>query len=128
MKRMLLFIDDNTSLLHLLSRSFSEYFEVKGFHSSEDAMQYIENNFNNLDIILSDYKMPDYNGIQLLQKAKDLNSSTVRILFTGYADLDDVRSGTEVYDALINKNLLKETAEIIKVINQVGEKNVRYIK
>lgn len=122
MKRLLLFIDDNTTLLSLLSRSFSEYYNVVGFARSDDAMHYMETNIDKLDIILSDYKMPSYNGMQILRRAKELKSNTVRILFTAYGELEDVVKGKDVYTELVDKNLLKDTKEILKVIQQASEK------
>jgi len=116
---MLLFVDDNKSLLHVLSRSFSEHYDVVGFSNSGDAIEYMSEHEDKLDIILSDYKMPNFNGIQVLEKAKQTKTETIRILLTGYVDIDDIRVGKPAYDVLIDKNTLKDTQEIIKIIKDI---------
>jgi len=40
------------------------------------------------DLILADYKMPGITGVELLTKAKEIWPRTIRILVTGFSDLD----------------------------------------
>ncbi|MEE9524348.1 MAG: response regulator, partial [Thermodesulfovibrionales bacterium] len=42
----------------------------------------------NVDVVLSDIRMPNISGIDLLKKINDYNSDVPVILMTGYADLD----------------------------------------
>ena len=43
-----------------------------------------------VDIILTDQRMPDMTGLELLKKAKELSPDTLRILMSGYSDIDIV--------------------------------------
>ena len=70
--------------------------DIKTFNSPFDALKFIKQ--NEVQVILSDFLMPDMNGIEFLTEAKAINPDTTMILLTGYAD--------------------KENA--IKAINEVG--------
>ncbi len=72
------------------------YTNVNAFNFPAEAIDYISK--NNVDLIISDFFMPQINGIELLGKAKEANPGTTLILLTGYAD--------------------KESA--IKAINEIG--------
>ena len=71
-------------------------YQVVTFVNPEDAVEYLKT--NNADLVISDYFMPQMDGITFLGKVRDLRPETTRILLTGYSD--------------------KENA--IKAINEVG--------
>ncbi|WP_456395951.1 response regulator [Desulfurobacterium sp.] len=56
--------------------------KTKTFRNSEDALDYIEK--NSVDMIISDYIMPDMNGIELLKEVRQLpeKESTIFIMVT----------------------------------------------
>ena len=62
-------------------------YEVAGFTAPEDALRYIE--ANRVDVVVSDYLMPDMDGISFLAKVKDIQPEATRILLTGYADKEN---------------------------------------
>ncbi|MCB1021583.1 MAG: response regulator [Acidobacteria bacterium] len=91
-------VDDEEMVLTSL-RSFlmlETDYEVLTFNSPKKALAELAD--KNLDLIVSDYLMPEMNGIELLLEIKKLHPFATRILLTGYAD--------------------KENA--IKAINEVG--------
>jgi DNA-binding NtrC family response regulator len=59
-------------------------YNIHGFTSPGEAIRFLET--QPADVIVSDYLMPQINGIQLLTKAKDLQPEAARILLTGHAD------------------------------------------
>lgn len=56
-------------------------------------------------IVLSDYRMPGLNGVELLQKIHQLWPQTMGILLSGYADLTVVTSALD--EAFIYRHLPK---------------------
>lgn len=62
-------------------------YEVVGFTTPAEALSYIEG--NRVDVVVSDYLMPDMDGISFLSKVKDVQPEATRILLTGYADKEN---------------------------------------
>lgn len=62
-------------------------YEVVGFTTPAEALIYIEG--NRVDVVVSDYLMPDMDGISFLSKVKDIQPEATRILLTGYADKEN---------------------------------------
>ena len=91
-------VDDEEIVLTSLSSllSLETDYEVKTFLSSEEALKYIKN--EDTDLVISDYLMPEMDGITFLGEVRKLKPEIPRIILTGYAD--------------------KENA--IKAINEVG--------
>ena len=82
-----LFVDDETSILHSLRRRFRK----TGWHIStaENGMDGLEiMKQRRIDVVVSDMKMPEMSGAEFLTEVADTYPKTVRILMTGYADIE----------------------------------------
>ena len=91
-------VDDEEMVLTSL-RSFLQLetdYEVEVFQEPAKAVEVLAD--KPLDLVISDYLMPEMNGIEFLTEVKKLHPYATRVLLTGYAD--------------------KENA--IKAINEVG--------
>jgi response regulator RpfG family c-di-GMP phosphodiesterase len=62
-------------------------YEIAGFTSPAEALSYIEK--NKVDVVVSDYLMPNMDGISFLARVKELQPEATRILLTGYADKEN---------------------------------------
>ena len=91
-------VDDEDMVLTSLNSflSLETDYNVETFNSVQKALEYIKN--NDIDLVVSDYLMPEMDGISFLAHVKKLKPDVPRIILTGYAD--------------------KENA--IKAINEVG--------
>ncbi len=91
-------VDDEEMVLSSLSSflRLETNYVVKTFVSANQALDFVKN--NEVDLVLSDYLMPEMDGITFLARVRDLHPQVPRIILTGYAD--------------------KENA--IKAINEVG--------
>lgn len=80
----ILFVDDDQGLLdqakYVLEKE-NDDFEVIPIQSSDEALEYLNN--NSADIIISDYKMPGMDGIDLLKKIREREDDIPFIIFTG---------------------------------------------
>lgn len=68
-------------------------FEVKTFSSVSDAKRQIEN--GGYDLILSDLRLPDGDGIDLLKWVKEKQTSLPLIMMTSYAENTNGCSGNQ---------------------------------
>ncbi len=62
-------------------------YEVVSFTSPEEALEYVKG--NKVDLVISDYLMPDMDGIEFLAHIKDVQPEATRVLLTGYADKEN---------------------------------------
>ena len=77
----------------MVTSAFKTLFAVEGieggvfFNSPVEALEYIKT--NTPDLIISDFLMPEMNGLEFLREAKKLYPETSMILLTGYADKEN---------------------------------------
>ena len=83
-----LVVDDEPYILATLSNLLKTAdYEVLTAGSGEAAQQIFAN--QRIDIILSDQKMPRMNGIELLEWVRSHHPRTIRLLMTGFAELEN---------------------------------------
>lgn len=86
MNRTLLMVDDEEGILHALIRLFRrEGYNLLTAKSGEEALRLLAN--NEVQVILSDQRMPQMSGVELLSKVKELYPDSVRMVLSGYADI-----------------------------------------
>lgn len=88
-KPTIIIVDDEEMVLTSL-KSFltleTEY-NVKTFTSAREALAYIEK--EHVDLVVSDYLMPEMDGISFLASVKNIIPEVPRIILTGYADKEN---------------------------------------
>jgi serine phosphatase RsbU (regulator of sigma subunit)/CheY-like chemotaxis protein len=88
-KLKLMVVDDEADNLELLHRTFRRDFEVFLAESGVKALQVLEQE-GEMAIIISDQRMPKMNGTEFLSRTVDRFPDTMRILLTGYTDVEDL--------------------------------------
>jgi DNA-binding NtrC family response regulator len=85
-KKTLLFVDDEQEILEILVDLFSEegYTLHTATHANE-ALDIVDQ--YPVDFVLSDLKLPDSNGKELLDQVRVRHPDTVRVLTSGYLDI-----------------------------------------
>ncbi|RJP60157.1 MAG: sigma-54-dependent Fis family transcriptional regulator [Ignavibacteriales bacterium] len=83
----ILVVDDERSIRDSLNMILTdEGYEVKSAADGEEALKFIAE--ENFDIIISDIKMPNIDGIELLNKASKISPSTFFVIMTAYASVN----------------------------------------
>lgn len=87
--RHLLLVDDDpnllVSLVHMLKK---DGYDVYSAHSAREAFDILAN--HPIDVVLSDHRMPEMSGTEFLEQVKDTYPHTVRLVLSGFAELDSV--------------------------------------
>jgi response regulator RpfG family c-di-GMP phosphodiesterase len=83
----ILFVDDEPRALQAFERQLGRRFSVRTANNAAEALTIFQED-GPCAVIVSDMKMPGMDGIQLLATVKERYPETVRILFTGNADLE----------------------------------------
>jgi response regulator RpfG family c-di-GMP phosphodiesterase len=96
----LLFVDDEPFVLRALKRTFElEGFEVVTAQRPADALELLQKDASFV-VIGSDYRMPEMNGAEFLQRARDLVPQSYRLLISAveefHAAVDSINRG-EIY-------------------------------
>jgi len=81
-----LIVDDDELIVESFERVFEEYttgFDIDKTTDSKKALELIEK--KNYDLVITDLVMPDVDGIQVLQKVKELQPDSEVILITAYS-------------------------------------------
>ncbi len=88
-KYTILFVDDEREILSALVRIFrKEPYRILTAQSAAKAWQLLKE--KTVHVIVSDLRMPHFSGAKLLEKAKTVFPDVMRIMLTGYADIDSV--------------------------------------
>jgi serine phosphatase RsbU (regulator of sigma subunit)/FixJ family two-component response regulator len=85
----LMVVDDEADNLDLLYRTFRRDFDVFKAESGLKALEVLERQ-GEMAIIISDQRMPRMNGTEFLSRTVDRFPDTIRILLTGYTDVEDL--------------------------------------
>ena len=82
----ILIVDDEPANLRTLARLFREDYEVLTAPSGDEALALLGQ--HDVAILITDQRMPGITGIELLKKTVPLRPRMVRIILTGYTDVD----------------------------------------
>lgn len=87
----LLLVDDEKSIIRALQRLFRrEGYCILTADNGRNGLELLKSYEEPVSMIISDQRMPEMNGAQFLEKAKELHPNAIRYLLTGYSDLDAV--------------------------------------
>jgi DNA-binding NtrC family response regulator len=87
-KARVLFVDDEPRILTTMRMMFRGQYEVLIADGGAKALELLKT--QPVDVIVSDQRMPGMTGIELLRQARELNPNAMRILLTGYSDLNAI--------------------------------------
>ncbi len=88
-KLKMLIVDDEPQVLESLCQLFETDFTVLTAQSGEEALNIVMQT-PDLAVVISDQRMPSMKGVDLLKQVKQILPDTMRILLTGYTDLEAV--------------------------------------
>ena len=83
----ILFVDDEPAVLDGYKRMLHREFEVDTAVGGEHALNVIKDQ-GPYSVVISDMRMPVMNGAQFLARVRQLRPDTIRMLLTGFADVD----------------------------------------
>lgn len=87
-KYTLLLIDDEPANLQKMHRTFVDQYNVHLAQTGEEALQVLK--VHPVDAVITDQRMPRMSGIEFLDAARKEKPDLVRIILTGYADVNDL--------------------------------------
>lgn len=102
-KSKIMVVDDETMVLAAIRRIFENEFMVFTFESSEKALQQVSS--IKPELIISDYQMPNLNGLDFFRKSRQIHSPCVHVLLSGNIDISTMSQA--INEDLIDRCFLK---------------------
>ena len=99
----LLFVDDEPAILGIYHRIFRDKYEVLTADGGPAALETLRR--NQVDAVVSDQRMPEVSGVEVLKFARKHQPDAVRMLVTAYSDMDSLMRS--VNEAGISKYITK---------------------
>ncbi len=131
MKHSILCVDDELDNVEALERLFRKKYQVYKATSGEDALKILAQ--HPVTVIISDQRMPNMTGVEFLTKSTQIQSDAIRILLTGYTDINSViaainsgqiyRYVTKPWDSVDLENAIDKAVERFVVGAELKEKN-----
>jgi len=111
-------VDDEVNILRSLERILStmKEWEIITCHSAVEALDIAQ--AEEFDLFISDYRMPDINGVDFLVLTKQNNPHSMRLILSGQADFDSLVGAinqAEIY-RFINKPV--QANDLITIVKQ----------
>ncbi len=115
-----LYVDDEENNLIAFKAAFRRDFNVYTALSPREAKMFLDK--DELKVIISDQRMPDKTGVEFLSEVKTSHPEPIRILLTGYSDMeaviDSINEGevyrylTKPWDPKVLKSIINQAIEI----------------
>jgi response regulator RpfG family c-di-GMP phosphodiesterase len=117
-----LLVDDDIEILSGFQRNLRKFFKIKTASSAKEAIDIIKES-PSFAVVVSDFDMPNINGTEFFSLVRKIHPDTVRIILTGYANLDNA------IDAINEGNVFRfltkpiNTEKLINVIKDSIEQH-----
>ena len=85
----ILFVDDEEKALKYFTKAFQKDFPVLEANSVSAAKKVLEEQADKIGVLVTDQRMPEANGVELLKHARQEYPQITRMLTTAYSDLED---------------------------------------
>ncbi|PCJ55385.1 MAG: hypothetical protein COA79_20895 [Planctomycetota bacterium] len=124
----ILVVDDNKHIVEMLAKYLSTRHNISSFVDPEEALEYYKGN-SEVDVVITDFEMPNMNGDELIKKIFYLNPNQSFILISGYFthSLKEVLKKSNAYIQMIDKPfenyVLDNALESIEKLNLSCRRN-----
>lgn len=118
-KSKILCIDDEPNIVRSLQWLLQKEFEVLTAGSGQEALALVHQ--HDFDVVISDQRMPVMTGVEVLREVKRLSPRTMRILLTGYSDMQAIVKSVNESEVFRFINKPWNIAELPQVVAQAAE-------
>jgi len=116
MKPTLLLVDDEERILRSLSMLLRPHYHVTATTNAHAALDHLRD--NRVHVVISDQRMPVMRGAELLRQAKEISPNTMRVLLTGYSELDAAIASVNEGEVFRFVNKPWDGAELKRTVGQ----------
>jgi response regulator RpfG family c-di-GMP phosphodiesterase len=84
----ILYVDDEQHNLNSFKAAFRRHYNVYTALGAKEGIEVL--NTNPIHLIITDQRMPEMTGVEFLEKAIGLYPETIRMILTGFSDVEDI--------------------------------------
>lgn len=110
-KTTILYVDDEKINLFIFERTFEKKFNILTSISPKEALDILDKE-ENIDVVISDMRMPVMNGIEMIKKAKQYHPNISYYILTGFDFNEEIEEALQ--NNLIN-NCFKKPLNIEEI-------------
>jgi len=133
LKKRILFVDDEPMVLKGLQRTLRkmrDVWEMAFASSAQEALAILDN--NPMDVIISDMKMPEMDGTQLLAQVKQRHPQVVRLILSGHVEQETTIKSVQFAHQCLSKpcdvEVLKQTlAKLFALRDILSDESIKKI-
>lgn len=118
-KPRLVLVDDEERILRSLSMLFRPHYELYATTDATLALEYVRRFPTH--VIVSDQRMPIMRGAELLQKVRESSPNTMRLLLTGYSELEAIVASVNEGEVFRFINKPWDAQELKASVDQAAE-------
>jgi signal transduction histidine kinase len=85
-----LYVDDEPINLRVFDANFRDRFKIITCQMPTEALAILANRGNEIGVLISDQRMPELTGVELLERAHEIAPDVLRMVITAYSDVQAV--------------------------------------
>jgi DNA-binding NtrC family response regulator len=124
-KRPILIVDDEPEMLHSLRNLLRHDYQVFTASSGPEGLKILETEL--IQLVMTDQRMPEMTGVELLKHVKNEHPGAIRIIFTGYADMKAVIAAINQGNVFRFVTKPWEPEELLAALREAGEHHDRIV-
>jgi DNA-binding NtrC family response regulator len=119
-------VDDDIDIMQLIKTGLERLrFEIHGFSDPVLVLQHLENGCNDCEVLVTDVRMPNMNGFQLVRRAREIRPDLKTVMMTAFEmnkpEFETVFPSMQVQDVIRKPSLPSKLIEIIRKIRPLEE-------
>jgi signal transduction histidine kinase len=116
---LVLYVDDERANRIVFEQSLKSEFLIKSVSDAKSALDFLAN--NEVAVLVTDIRMPEIDGLELLRRAKDLYPNTLRMVITAFSDIDPILRA--INEGLVARYIVKpwDRDELIQALRWATE-------
>ena len=118
MKKTVLFVDDEEINLFVLEKRFEKDYQILTANSANEGIQIIREKYRSIDAVISDLKMPEKSGLDMIRESKEFLINIPCFLLTGYDPNGEIE---EALSEKIISRLFKKPFSYNEISNTLRE-------
>ncbi len=119
-KKRILLIEDEDLLRNLMTmylKKVESDWEIYAFGDAESVLDFLNEHDNDIDLMIVDIKLPNKNGVELVEEIKESSRNIPAIFITGYVNepiLEKIKEEKILLKPFQPENLIKTIKETIE--------------